>query len=277
MADSDLPNFRRPPVVETVLGVQFNRIARLSNAHLGVFWKFITSAWSADAGPWTVTDAPAIEPAFERFGEQLAWTPEQLTVQLSQETNTRLQIRDATGSAMIQLQNGRLHYNWIGRRDGEPYPRYATIRPRFHRAYEALCDFLRAEGLDAPQPNQWEITYVNHIPKGTVWNDPRDWAQLLVGLPGCWSEPSAVRLESIGGTWHFEIPPQRGRLHVDVRHAKLLQDPPAEVLRLTLTARGPVAEETSLGAGLDLGRIAIVSTFRDITSPAAHQYWGLQS
>ena len=70
MADSSLPAFRKPPVVETVLGVQFDPIPGFSNAHLGAFWKrLLAHENSGSAGEWrTLTDAPPIEPTFERFG-----------------------------------------------------------------------------------------------------------------------------------------------------------------------------------------------------------------
>jgi hypothetical protein len=176
---------------------------------------------------------------------------------------------------MVQVQNGRLHYNWIGR-GGQDYRRYRVVRPAFDRIYATFQQFLSHQKLGALQPNQWEVTYVNHIPKGSVWNSPADWAKLFVGLPGVWGEPSEVRLESLGVTWHFEIPERRGRLHIDLKHARLAEQEVKEVLRLTLTARGPVDETTPLSVGLDLGRRVIVLTFRDITCKEAWAYWELE-
>ena len=34
-----LPDYERPPVVETVLGVQFDSLPKFTNAHLGTFWE----------------------------------------------------------------------------------------------------------------------------------------------------------------------------------------------------------------------------------------------
>jgi hypothetical protein len=34
-----LPAFTKPPLAETVFGVQFSEIPTLRNAHLGAFWK----------------------------------------------------------------------------------------------------------------------------------------------------------------------------------------------------------------------------------------------
>lgn len=279
MITEELPSFEKPPVVETVLGVQFIPLPKFRNAHLGAFWKHLNSdRRKLLSGDWTdLVDAATLEPAFERFGEEKAWAPLGPSLKLTSDPSARIQIRNTSGDAMVQLQNGRLYYNWLGK-DGGDYPRYKYVRPRFDELLEGLRQFLRNEGLGEIEPDQWEITYVNHLPKGTVWNQAEDWANLFVGLPGPWCAPSSVRLESFGGSWHFEIEPQRGRLHVEARHARAGSAEGHEILRLTLTARGPVSENPdeglTLDEGLKLGRTVIVKTFNDITSSEAHKYWG---
>ena len=197
-------------------------------------------------------------------------------LQISQEPPVgRLQIRNKRQDALLQIQNGRLHYNWIGRQD-DGYPRYDSVRPKFDSLLSEFEQFLSAQELGGLKPNQWEVTYVDHIPQGTVWNDPADWGRLFVGLPGVWGPPSEVLLESLAAAWHFEIPERRGRLHIDLKHGKLVEGEPRGVLRMTLTARGPVDEKTLLSDGLDLGRRVIVLTFRDVTANDAHEFWELE-
>lgn len=63
-----LPSYANPPVVETVLGVQFERLSGFKNGHLGAYWK------SLPTGQWaTVDDAPPLEPQFERFEPPARW------------------------------------------------------------------------------------------------------------------------------------------------------------------------------------------------------------
>jgi len=272
MSSGGLPSFERPPVIETVLGVQFDPLQEFRNAHLGAFWKFLGPAeWPK------VTDAPTIDPQFERFGEAAAWQPRGVHLKISQDPSARLMMHNAAGDRMIQLQNGRLHYNWLGQIGG-PYPRYTTIRPEFCRVLGRLREFLAGEGVGEPVPNQWEVTYVNHIPRGGLWNMPSDWTGVFVSLPGVAGRIESLRLESFGGEGHFEIEPQRGRLHIHLEHGRFGKDQQQEVLRLVLTARGPIpgdGEGDMLGAGLDLGRQVIVTTFKAITTDHAHEYWGL--
>ena len=290
MTTKPLPSFKRPPVVETVLGVQFEPLRGFRNAHLGAFWKFLEACWKGPDDPWTtldadwrgvskVADATPLDAAFELFGERQTWGGVGPRLKISRDPSSRIQIRNASGDRMIQLQNGRLHYNWLGHHDSE-YPRYSRVRPEFDLVFAQLRDFVSQEGLGEIEPNQWEITYVNHLLKGTVWNNPSQWVGVFASLPGITNYPGSMHLESFGGEWHWEIEPQRGRLHAKVVHGRSGQGENDELLRLTMTARGPIAREggpgLSLEEGLDLGRELIVKTFVQITSQAAHEYWGLR-
>jgi uncharacterized protein (TIGR04255 family) len=260
--------FERAPVNETVLGVQFDPLAELRYAHLGAFWYTLGDQWPS------LTEVAEIEQQFERFGDNAQWEELGIRLRISQSPGIRLQARRADGQRMIQLQNGRLHYNWL-RGNPQPaggsYPHYPEIRNEFNHLNERFLDFIKTKNLGEMKFNQWEVTYVNHLPKGSVWNTPADWSSLFCQLPGIRGSPnSPVTLESLSSEWHFEIPPKRGRLHVHLRHG--LSDN-VEVLILTLTARGPVRD--GLQQGLNLGREVIVRTFKEITSESAHHYWGL--
>lgn len=45
MDEQNLPSFERPPVIETMLGVQFQPLPALRSAHLGAFWKTLGEEW----------------------------------------------------------------------------------------------------------------------------------------------------------------------------------------------------------------------------------------
>lgn len=258
--------FTNPPVIETILGVQFQPLRSFSNAHLGAFWKELDEQWA------DVSDAPPLPPQFEEFGEARSWAQVGLQLRVTQEVASRLQIRNATKDRMIQIQNSRLHYNWMGQ--GSNYPRYAKVRPEFDTVLTKLEQFLAKKSLGDLRRNQWEVTYINHIPKGAIWKNPQDLPQVFRFL-AAFDSPTPVRLESLDGEWHYEIVPKRGRLHVQLLHGRRPDPPTSEVLRLTLTARGPVQPGLTLDEGLNLGHEAIVKTFMELTTDIAHEYWGL--
>lgn len=269
----ELPNYLRPPIVETILGVQFEPLLGLHNAHLGAFWKTLGDDWP------TVADAAPLEPQFERFEPGGMWQRMGIQLRLMENPTARLQIKNRDNDRMIQVQNGRLHFNWLGE-SGGPYPRYEAVRQDALIASSRFEGYIAREGLGRLRANQWEITYVNHIPKGTVWETPMDWAFFLP-LSGVGRLAASSPMESFGGEWHLEIPRQQGRLHVEWRHGKRSEPKDSEVVILTFTARGGVPPDAeglaATFAGLDLGRAAIVRSFRAMMSDAANYYWGLEN
>ena len=258
-----LPSFDAPPVVETVLGVQFDPIPRLTNAHLGAFWKSLGPDWSE------VKDVPPLPQESETFGDQPRWPG--VLFHLTQDTSTRLQVRNQTRDRMIQIQNGRFHLNWLGLEGGE-YPRYGKTRPEFDSLFGKLTGFLAEEQLKPVRLNQWEITYVNHIKKGSQWGQPSDWINIFRDYPVSILHQEGMNFESHTGCWHYEIFPKKGRLHVELLHGRSKQD---EILILKLTARGPIeaGDDSGLAKGLDLGHESIVRGFEKITSAEAHKLW----
>jgi uncharacterized protein (TIGR04255 family) len=274
-ASSPLPDYATPPVVETVLGVQFDRLPGFTNAQLGAFWR------SLDIAEWpSVADAPPVQPQFERFNEVAKWS-RGLQFQLTPIPPGRVQIKNRSGDRMIQAQNGRLHFNWL-RNTGADYPRYENVRAGFVDSYQRFAGFVDQSDVGQLQPNQWEVTYINHIPRGTVWSSPDDWTFFgpLRGVP---TIDGVVQAEDFTGQWHFVIPGQRGRLHIEWQHAlnAMPDQPEQEIIQLTLTARGPLGSKSNIVQamldGLDLGRETIVRTFAQLMSDTANKFWGLKN
>ena len=68
------------------------------------------------------------------------------------------------GTQLIQIQRDRFAFNWRMLDTDRQYPHYAQVRDDFVRQLEKFFEFLREEGLEDPNPDQVELTYVNHIP-----------------------------------------------------------------------------------------------------------------
>ena len=270
MNDPASVDYKNPPVVETVLGIQFQPLQGFTNAHLGAFWAFLkTDAWPNTA------DAPLLAPQYEKFSERAKWSMLRSAFTLTQDNAARIQFTSRDKDRMVQLQKSRLHLNWLGR-GGKEYPRYSSMRGDFVDVINAFCAFVADAGLGEVKIDQWEVTYVNHIMQGTVWNTPNDWSfcKLLKSVP---TLPGIAQGESFGGEWHFVIPDKRGRLHIQWQHGSREGD--EEMIRLTLTARGALEatgrDLQSICAGLDLGHDTIVRSFRDLMEEDANDHWGL--
>jgi uncharacterized protein (TIGR04255 family) len=265
------PDYDKPPVVEVILGVQFEPVPKLSNPILAAFWK------TFDQREWpTALETVLLQPQFERFGQEAGWA-NVIQFQISQDLSRRLQIKNKDGDRLMQFQNSRMHFNWMGQAGGT-YPRYEKVRDGFTRAFKQFEKFVTSEELGEIRPNQWEVTYLNHIPRGTVWSSQKDWGFFLP-LSGVPTLDNLIEGESFGGDWNFIIPDRRGRLHIQWQHVRQAQLENSEIIVLTLTARGPMDADKAgfpaIESGLDLGRETIVRSFEKLMSKDANQYWGL--
>ena len=266
---SSSPASVEPPIVELVLGVQFSPLAGLASGHFGRFWGLLGDEW-AEPG-----DAPPLEDQFELFdrpflrrasGPRLRLEPMRLP--------GRFLVSHRANDRLIQVQSTRFHLNWRKRPGVPPYPRYHQLITEFENAFDRFRDFAGTAGLGAIVPNQWEITYVDAFPEGDLWRTAADWSAFLPGLFGVIEAGEGLTLEYRSAEWVFEIPPQRGRLHVSAQPGRSTDDQRPSLL-LQMTARGPIGKDgaETLRAGLDLGHRASLETFRRVVSPDAQERW----
>ena len=131
-----LPEFSDPPVVETVLGGQFDRLG-LSSALAGWYWK------SQLSDKWTTSnDAQRLDDVFERFGDERKWADPAPRLRISQSPNSRLQIIREDGTRMVQVQDSRFIYNWK-KNEESSYPSYQTLLHEFKDQVEKFSDFVQ--------------------------------------------------------------------------------------------------------------------------------------
>jgi uncharacterized protein (TIGR04255 family) len=269
MANHPKIAFENPPVIETVIGLQFAPLGNFSSAHAGRFW-----AERLDKDWTKASDAHRLEDAFERFGAELVWghaggmfvrtTP-----------GDRVQIVDKNDERMLQIQDTRFIYNW--RKRGRDYPSYDELLPKFRSHFSDFHAFASEHKLGELKVNQWEVTYISHLPRGELWQTPNDWPSIVPSLhllPHTqWND---LEPEDLGAEWHLVIPDRRGRLHVGLRHGKVLNGDGPEVMVFNMTARGPVNVDQGMdwAEGLDLGHSAIVTSFASMVSPTALKHWG---
>jgi uncharacterized protein (TIGR04255 family) len=266
------PVLDAPPVVEVVLGVQFSPLVKFTSGHAGWFWKsYLDSNWT------TCADAPPLADQFERFEGVRRGPPKGVMLRLEPASACpRLQITNAADDRMLQLQPTRFHFNW--RQRGRSYPSYGTVVAEFEAHFEAFRRFATESGLGPVLLNQWELTYVDRIPQGELWQTPADWHRVFPGLFATIPPVAGIEPERFVGEWGFEITPRRGRLHISA--SRVDHEGTALALLVETTARGPLARDagaTELRAGLDLGHETVLEAFFRLTSAEAHRAWGMKT
>jgi uncharacterized protein (TIGR04255 family) len=265
---SKLPSFANPPVVETVLSVQFEPLPGLRTAQLGLLW-----SWFKSSFPVT-QERPALEPVIERFPQSPVQRPQFRLQPFDTAPVPRLSFITVSGDEMIQVQSDRFIKNWQKERPDSPYPRYElTIRPKFDRDYELFLRFLSENGMGVPNLNQCEVTYVNHIVAGPGWQTYADADEVFTFLNRP-STTSPVNIEDLRTQVRFIIDQAGnpiGRLYVDIQPAfRISDDQPMYVLQLT--ARGQIGNGLEF---LNIGRESIVRTFKALTTRNMHLVWGI--
>lgn len=260
-----LPLFKSPPVVETVLGVQFLALEQFAIPHFGLLWSQIR-----DRYPKTQVK-PALGPVVEQF-EGIA--RESLGLEIPVVPNVRCWFIDEAENHLIQVQKDRFHLNWKKVTGKEEYPQYHSLKPRFEAEWQLFCSFIKEQGLGTVEVTQCELTYVNHIERGKGWSKYSSIPDVIRLASQSTDftllrEPEQFSLET-----SYMLPDKKGRLHVSVKPG-LRRDDGKEILIVTLTARGkPQSMEIdAMGGWLDLGHEWIVNGFTDITTPKMHSIW----
>lgn len=255
-----LPEFDAPPVVEVVLGAQFDHLPNLRGPVLAG-WDEIRTRFPI----WT--EHPVIEPQREFFGS--SQTQPQLRFTIPVLPEVRSWFMDSTESELLQVQQDFVVKNW--RRGASPYPRYENLRDGFARDYEALERLVTRSQVGKLRPHYCEVTYVNQIPIMDA-----DLGTILAGWSATTSDTFLTAPEQFQTSQTHVVPDATGkpwgRLHIVAKLGRVGED---RTLFLTLTARG-VARSRDLNGVLgwfDVGREWIVRGFTSYTATAAHQQW----
>ena len=267
----DLPDFQSPPLVETVLSLQFQPLQGFRSVHVGLLWQQFR-----DTFPLIEEHLP-LSVACETFDVP---SPGQVEVTIEEKPPLpRVCFLNESETELIQIQTDRFIHNWRkGGRVSAPYPRYESVRAKFRDEVRRFQEFLSDEKLGQVVVNQCEVTYVNHIEPCKAW---RRLGQ-IEGVLRTWTargrsflpEPEGGRIEQ-----RFMIRRDSGgplgRLHTSLTSAWKAEGQ-HPILVLTLTARGSPIGQGIDGAFafLDLGREWIVKGFTELTTTDMHRVWG---
>lgn len=259
----DLPDFERSPLVEVAIGVQFERLHQLRQAHLGVFWETIREQYPQ------VEDHPPLDPVVEvPEGTQLP----AFQVEVSEFTPIqRSWFVSADRRFLLQLQSDRLIQNWRG--EGTDYPSYESLRSFFVKSYEILEAMLSREDLGVLRIHQAEINYINRIaPVKEITEFFRGFSAARLQVPGVIPTPRSGML-----SLHYDMdvdPWYPSRLHVVVEPFQPADGDAGYLLRLTV--RGAVRGHDLEAAVtfFDHARSAIVRSFIELTTERMHTEWG---
>jgi len=267
-----LPSFENPPLVEVVVGIQFERIPALTSARIGLLWKGFEKEFP------NTEDQPPLAPIMERFGQP---DLQQISFQIhSGYQAPRVWFINTDKSKLLQVQPDRFIFNWRKADPSDKYPRYSSVKSTFLRNLSCFISFLNTNSLGELNPTYCEVSYINHITTSDCWKQHADFDAIFPAMRHIGQTDEYLRVEQSGFNIVYRIQDESqraiGRLRI-VSEPKYLLNASQPIYQLELTARGyPLGSKDVNGIErfLDVGHREIVQSFASITSAEMHKIWG---
>lgn len=258
-----LPEFWNPPIIEAVLGVEFQPVAGWGVPHFGLFWQEIRADYPSFDVKLPLRNAPG--GLAGEIGLAVVERPE-----------VRCWFIDESQSRLLQLQDDRLVINWrkVRQEDAERYPKYTASRQIFEREWQRYHEFLKREGLGVPAVRACEVSYINHIEKGGVWRTFGDLHKVFTHWAPPTTETGLPSPDGVAVNMVYSLPKERLNLKLEIataiRHADM-----KEVLQFTLTARGgPESSATEAVLNwLDRAHDVVAGAFKQLTTDQVRETW----
>jgi uncharacterized protein (TIGR04255 family) len=252
-----LPSYKSPPINEVVCGMQFHPSDKLRVTHIGLLW----NKFRAD-----YPDVHHASPIASAKGRILIDTATGLPI-------PRVWFINKSDDQLVQFQIDRFYFNW--RRRQNDYPRYDYVIENFESVCSTIVAFFSKFKLGEFKPIEYELSYINHIPKEQGWNTIDDLSKIFSDF--VWKKTKKRFLpnpEKVAWQTEFPLPEKKGHLIVNLKQATRTEDK-APLLVLELKAKG-IGESTSKEAireWFDLAHEWIVRGFTDLTTPEIQKIW----
>jgi uncharacterized protein (TIGR04255 family) len=254
-SQKNLPSYKNPPVVEVVCGVLFSPLEKFLLPHFGLLWEKFKPEYPV------CQEHELLLPNIERLERS------DVPIELPPSLLPRVWFLQKDGKSLIQVQKDRFLHNWRKQETDQEYPRYERIIRSFDDRLGTFLEFLKEHELGALKPEQYEMTYLNHINQGEGWNALND----LGGLFPDFARTSGksrflTSIEAINWNTSFALPEKKGRLHVSIRSAFRVSDfRPVIILDMTVRGRPPDDSPKQRLGWFDLAHEWIVQGFADVT------------
>lgn len=263
-----LPDFSDPPLREVAVGVHFEPLRGLRQAHFGLFWERVRASFPS------TEDRDALPQHFESLDDEAVPQPAFQFVVSDSPPLHRAWFISSDRTSLIQLQADRLIHNW--RHQGGAYPHFEPLLASFAEAYGHFSEVVDKIGLPGPARTYAEVTYVNWIEAASLDGVLRDYMPIAASAVGVGPTPDREQLSlrypvSLDGA-------AVGRLYVEATPVvQTGATGPTRGYHLVLTFRAPSRTGDTLEpdlALLELGRETIVEVFTALTPEPHHEQWG---
>jgi len=137
--------------------------------------------------------------------------------------------------------------------------------------------FVEEERLGTLNENQCELTYINHIERGTGWNELGELEKVFPLLCPPKQGSTLSRPEMLTWQARYKLPDDLGRINVSVNPIFRARDLQL-VLNFVLTARSapPGAQWPGIVPWFKIAHESTIRAFHELTGQAAHNSWRIK-
>lgn len=253
-----LPSYKEPPVNEVYCGMRFRTPEKLKIPHFGLLWQKLRSQYSK------IEHKPPVEAT---RGQVLMDSTTGLIL-------PRMWFINEQDNKLVQFQMDQLYFNW--RKRGDEYPRYPQIITGFEEVVGIVKGFFQEELLGDLEPVEYQLTYMNHIPKGQGWDTTLDLGRIFKDF--LWTDTDRFLPQPTNYVWQarFQLPDSKGNMIIRLSEGTQIEEKSQKLLILELTTKGLVEQignGVSMRQWYDVAREWIVRGFTDITTSEMHKIW----
>lgn len=251
-----LPSYKKPPIGEVVCGMRFHPVGLLI-PHIGLLWERFRADYPKIQHAEPLVSAAGVIPVDSITGLPIP----------------RVWFINESDDQLVQVQTDLLYFNWRCRKN--EYPRYDHVIKRFKSARDIVASFFGEEGLGELNPIKYELTYINHIPKGEGWDTIADLNKIFSDFIWVGSKGRFLpNPDKIAWTTEFPLQENMGSLSIMLKHAiRNVDRVPLYVLELSAKGIGEPKDRNDFRKWFDVAHEWIVKGFTDITTPKAHKMW----
>lgn len=262
----ELAAFKKPPLNELVIGVQFEKLPEFPLPEYQKIWDVIGGAKEYPL----LENQPRLLAGLQN-GEPLEFNPTQVIM-------PRVWFSTADSCHLLQYQSDRIHFNWRAGENYSTYPRYEPICEKFLLHYQQINNLIQDRFSRSLNPTTLEMSYTNLIPK----EDVGDFDNLDSLLNQSFWKPNALqyanKMQGFQCAYRVSVDDYYAALNVNISTV-INPNTGEQFFRIDLNVQGKCIEEYSEGVeGLkrwyDGIRIVIVDSFDKMTTENMHQKWG---
>jgi len=248
MANRTLPKYKNPPVNEVFLGISFTPLQKMKAAHTGLFWNIVKKEFpKCEHAPVLGNIDEVIEPEIGLL------VP-------------RIWLINKEDDNLIQIQKNKFFFNW--RKREKNYPHFDDISIMFFENLKKFSDFLSTNDLGSIEPNNFELTYINNIPKGEGWDDIKLIGKLIPDITWNTNEerflhdPEAITWQAV-----FNLPDKMGKLIAKLQTAvRRIDNHPLIIFEIAVRGIGSNKTEKGMRDWFSMAHEWIVLSFEDLTA-----------